>query len=186
MSMAESMYGDLKLDILPTENDLMVIYYVTGYCCRSLVNSFRCEKCKDATVADISDFDSIPEDSAQLLNDLNRGGLWKPSAELFGIGYLCWRVFAELCKDDLRQNFLKFQNQRRLFCEIVGMAFYEGVVISPWSAAVMCNNGHQILDGIAVRFYNCMCKNLLRTMNECKNVSKVKRKMRKLTGNNAK
>ena len=85
---AEMLFSDLQFNILPTENDLGVIYYVTGYCCRSLVRTNKCEKCKMATVADISDAldETIPESAHEFLN---RGGLWKPTSELFNIGCLC-------------------------------------------------------------------------------------------------
>lgn len=43
-----------ELNIEPSENDLAVTYYVTGYCCRSLVRPYKCSKCKEATVADIN------------------------------------------------------------------------------------------------------------------------------------
>ena len=45
----------------------------------------------------------------------------------------------------------------------------------------MCNNGHTLIEGLALRFFNCMRKNLVRdlTENESYNAS---RKIRKLTG----
>ena len=35
IAIAETLYKDIQFNILPTENDLGIIYYVTGYCCRS-------------------------------------------------------------------------------------------------------------------------------------------------------
>ena len=35
---------------------------------------------------------------------------------------------------------------------MVVLSFYEGEIVSPWSFAVMCENGLNILEGIFVRF----------------------------------
>ena len=86
--------------------------------------------------------------------------------KLFDVGYLHWRVFAELFKESLSENFLKATNQRNVFKEIVVLSFYEGEIVSPWSFAVMCENGPNILEGISVRFFNTLCKNLLRQLND--------------------
>ena len=41
---SESLYNNLQFNIAPTENDSAIIYYVTGYCCKSLVRSNRCDQ----------------------------------------------------------------------------------------------------------------------------------------------
>ena len=64
------------------------------------------------------------------------------------------------------------------------MAFYEKKIISSWSVSVMCNKGHNILEGISTRFFNCMAKNFLREMNELADTKAVK-KIRKMSGKNA-
>ena len=67
---AESLYGDLQLNILPTDNDVLVIFYVTGYCCKSLVSRNKCAECKDATIAGISEqrmtFLTVPTNSSKI------------------------------------------------------------------------------------------------------------------------
>ena len=98
---SESLYNDLQFNIAPTENDSAGIYYVTGYCCKSLVRSNRCDQCKQATVANIncsSDF-LIPKNAREFFNAFNRGGLWKPTPELFNVGCLCWTIFADFVKN---------------------------------------------------------------------------------------
>ena len=45
----------------------------------------------------------------------------------------------------------------------------------------MCENGHNILEGISVRFFNTMSKNLLRQLNDVETASTV-RKVCELTG----
>ena len=51
----EMLFGEMMFNKLPNENYIGLTYYVTGYCCRSLVRSSKCEHCKHATDADISD-----------------------------------------------------------------------------------------------------------------------------------
>ena len=184
---AESLYGDLHLNTPLTENDVAVTYSVTGFCCRSLVNTYKCEKCKEAAVAATNNCsnDKIPENASEFLKDINRGGLFTPTSEMFEIGCLCWKIFAELCQEPLRKTFLCGMNHRNVFIEIVNMAFYEGTIISPWTVLAMCDNGHNILTGFSVRFFNCMCKNLLREINELE-ATEATRKIRKIIGKNAK
>ena len=169
IAIAETLYNDIQFNILPTENDLGIIYYVTGYCCRSLVRCNKCDKCKKTTVSDVNNDaeDVISETAHKFFSDINRCGLWKPTRELFDVGYLYWRVFAELSRKSLSENFLKATNQRNVFKEIVVLSFYEGEIVSPWSFAVMCENGPNILEGVCVRFFNTMCKNLLRQLKRC-------------------
>ena len=178
---AESLYGDLMFNIKPTDNDFGIIYYVTGYCCKSLVRSNKCERCKEVTTATVSDSDNeIPDTANNFFKDINRGGLWKPTAEAFKIGCLCWNVFAELSSEKLRQDFLSATNQRGVFVNIVLMAFYEQAIVPPWSVAVVCEKGHNILEGISSRYFNCMCKNLIRQINSLQ-ISKEVRKLRKFS-----
>ena len=37
----------------------------------------------------------------------------------------------------------------------------------------MCEKGHNILEGISFRFFNTICKNLLRQINDVKTASKA-------------
>ena len=57
----------------------------------------------------------ISETAYEFFNDINRRGLWKPTLKFFDVGFLCWRVFAELSWVILRENFLKATNQQTVF-----------------------------------------------------------------------
>ena len=151
---AESLYGDLQFNILPTDNDVVVIFYVTGCCCKSLVSRNKCADCKNATIAGISEAtNDIPDSANQFIKDIDRGGLWKPKSEVFDFGCLCWKIFAELSEAGLRHKFLSCQeNQPAIFKELVTFAFYKGAVISPWSLTPMCAKEHIIFEGIAHGF----------------------------------
>lgn len=182
---ADSIAADLQLNIFPDQNDAAIIFYVSGYCCRSLVNCNKCHFCKETTVADVEEISGeldplAPTSAIEFFRDINRGGLWKPNLETFKIGALCWQVFAELSKSDLKNRFLTCQNQRFAFEEIINIVFYEKCSDYSWSIATMCANGHNILEGISKRFFNCMIKNLMRNLRE-EDSSKSSRKIRKLT-----
>ena len=73
------------------------------------------------------------------------------------------------------ESFLNTANQRDLFTEIVFITFYESVVISPWSVTVMCAAEHIILEGISIRFFDTMCKNLLLRINKSKPTSTARK-----------
>ena len=120
MVTAEALQAELLFNILPTENDAVVIFYVTGYCCKSLVKSTRYIECKTSIVAIIAEFvphstTTMHEYANKFFDGINRGGLWKPTTELYEIGCLCWKVFAELCNSDLKKSFLSAENQQEIF-----------------------------------------------------------------------
>ena len=80
MATAEALQAELLFNILPTENDAAVIFYVTGYCCKSLVKSTRCVECKTATVATIVEYvppltTTMHEYANKFFDGINRGGL---------------------------------------------------------------------------------------------------------------
>ena len=124
----DSIAADLHLDIFPDENNAFVIFNESGYCCRSLIKRNKCESCKEATVAAVDDVSNeinfvVPENAVQFFEDINRGGLRKPNLETFQIGTLCWRIFFELSKNDLRQQFLSSLNHRDVFTDRVATSW---------------------------------------------------------------
>ena len=183
---ADSIAADLHLNRCPDENDAAVIFYVSGYCSRSLAKANKCDSCKETTVASveiqvIDNMDtSIPQNVANFFNEINRGGLWKPNENTFRVGTLCWQVFSELSvsRNEVRQQFLSSLNQRRVFQEIINVIFYENC--TDFDFSTMCAKGHNVLEGISSRFFNCMMKNFMRNMCE-EDSRKSSRKIRKLT-----
>ena len=181
---AKSIQAELLFNVFPNENDAAIIFYVCGYCCRSLVKSNKCNACKEAIVEEVDKTlpimdENVPPKAIDFYNEINRGGLWKPTADIFNIGILCWKVFAEISMTELKQKLLRCDHQRDVFKKIVNISFYDTCAMLPWSFASICSNGHDIIDGIAMRFFNCMCKNLVRDLNESES-SRAARKIRKL------
>ena len=130
---AESLYVDMSFNIMPTENDVSVTFYVTGYC-RSLAKSNRCDSCKEITIASVEYLapeaePNVPVNAINFFNDINRGGLSKPIKEMFDVGMLCWGAFAEPSVEKLKKRFLSSVDQRSVFKEIVNIAFCESGVV---------------------------------------------------------
>ena len=42
----ESLQAEPFFNILPTKSDAAIIFYVTGYCCKSLIKSTKCDACR--------------------------------------------------------------------------------------------------------------------------------------------
>ena len=114
-------------------------------------------------------------------NEINRGGLWKPTTAVFDVGLLCWKIFAEIAYTNLKHFFLNGHDQRNIFKKIVSIAIFKGSVVSPWSVPARCYKGHEIVEGVAMRFYNCMYKNFMKNISE-RSFGSGERKIRKLTG----
>ena len=114
---AESLYADMSFNIMPTENDVSVIFYVTGYCCRSLAKTNRCDSCKKITIASVEYLapeaePNVPINAINFFNNINRGGLSKPTKQMLDVGILCWGAFAELSVEKLKKRFLSSVEQR--------------------------------------------------------------------------
>ena len=122
--------------------------------------------------------ENVPTQATDFFDEINRGGLWKPTAAIFNIGIFCWKIFAEISMTGLKQKFMSSDNHREVLKEIVNLAFYDGYVLSHWAVSSMCTNGHAIIEGLALRFFNCMCKNLIRNLSERdshRNATKIKK-----------
>ena len=176
MATAEALQAELLFNILPTENDAAVIFYVTGYCCKSLVKSTRCIECKTATVATIVEF--VPPLTTTMHEYASK--FFEPTTELYEIGRLCWKVFAELCNSDLKKSFLSAENQQEIFKEIINISYFNDDVAFQ-SLLALCSNGHNIV-GVSICFYNCMCKNLICQLTE-KGGRGTSAKIKKLSSN---
>ena len=49
--------------------------------------------------------ENVPPKAIDFYNKINRGGLWKPTADVFNIGILCWKVFAEIDMTELNKSY---------------------------------------------------------------------------------
>ena len=91
--------------------------------------------------------------------------------------------FKDFSVEKLKKRFLSSADQRSVFKEIVNIAIFESRVVSPWSVSTMCSKGHNLLESVSERPFNCMTKNLMRSM--CaEESSRVSKKINKITGKN--
>ena len=111
---------------------------------------------QNATVATIAELvppltTTTHEYAIKFFDGINRGGLWKPKTELYEIGCLCWKVFAELCNSDLKKSFLSAENQQEILKEIINISYFNDDVAFR-SLPALCSNGHNIVEGVQYVF----------------------------------
>ena len=87
----------------------------------------------------------------------------------------------EYLQNNWKKSFLNGLRQREVFTQIVNITFYDGTLISHWCVPALCHKEHNLLEGVLARFYNCMCKNLVRDVSERENNRSIK-KVQKLFG----
>ena len=101
---ARDIHSELLFNVLPDRCDQVIVFYVSGYCARSLVNSKKCEHCKETLVADSLKYclefevETVPKEAVEFLEEISRGGLWVPQDHLYRLGILCWQIFSEIKK----------------------------------------------------------------------------------------
>ena len=63
--------GDMQFNNLPTDNDVAVIFYITGYCFKSLTSQNKYAQCKGVAVAGITDsIDNILDNANNFFKDI--------------------------------------------------------------------------------------------------------------------
>ncbi len=181
--------------------DAQVICYVSGAFARSEWNQKKCVDCFELLVEKEDTEEKLPiltldgvitEDARQFLNEISRGGLLVPSNRTFTVGLKCWNVFSVIQKSgDLKNKFMDstVSNKKLLFAEIIRILITEDMVMSDESVGeytitdTCCPKGHNFVSSLACRFFNCMCKNLVKQLT-ARNVdaaAKTKLKVAKLS-----
>ena len=83
-------------DHWPSSSDANIIYYVSGAIARSVVRCNKCEHCKEALVCTDSTLEPLQFDqtseylASTFLDEVNRGGLSKPTEYTFMSALQCW------------------------------------------------------------------------------------------------
>ena len=166
---ADDIASSLVFSVIPTDNDLSTIYYVSGAVSRSVVRSTRCSHCKDELVSsdELDDSDAVPSAAVEFLDSVNRGGLSKPTEYAFSVSIVCWRIFEEIrSSSSLSSQLLNSTSrQRSLFVKVV-----DRLADNPFndcqhlSLDNYCVKGHDLKQLIAVRLFNCFAKNLVKSL----------------------
>ena len=183
---ADSIADALTYTYSPSCSDSNTIYYVSGAIARSVVRSTKCDNCKELLVTtdqqeephlhDVGDYDV-----STFLDDINRGGLCRPSEYTFTLAVHCWRVYAEIkATDELKKILLTAENQRRLFINVMERAVVNDGLLAFGN---YCTGGHDLQALIVQRFFNCVAKNLVKELSSAANedTTNQRRKIAKLT-----
>lgn len=174
----------------PSSSDANVIFYVAGAMSRSVCHITRCKHCKDELIEEgdqlptLSLDEAVDYESATFLQQINRGGLVRPSEYAFMVATQSWRIFQEIkTTSSLKAKFLATTNHRSLFQKIVDRATDYRVGPMPLVSENFCIKGHDLKALLLQRMFNCFAKNLVRELTEKaldKHASK-KRKIAKLS-----
>jgi hypothetical protein len=164
---ADLMAEKLVFNVIPTDNDLSIVYYASGAVARSVVRSTKCGHCKEELVSDDSymEHDSTLHKASEYLDSVNRGGLSKPTEYTLALSVICWRVFEELkASPTLSKQLLGSKCQRSLFLKIVDrLPDNQQYDCQQLMLDNYCVKGHDIKKLIVHRMFNCFAKNLVVT-----------------------
>ena len=188
-TVADFIAGALTNDHWPSASDANIIFYVAGAMARSVVRCNKCEHCKEGlistdTLTPLSYDESTDYSASTFLDDINRGGLSRPTEYTFMCALQCWRVFNIIkSSSDLTSKFLSATSHRSLFCKVMDRAVDEAgqtlLVDDNY-----CFKGHDLKTLVIRRFFNCIAKNLVRELTEKANPTSdqpsKKRKIAKL------
>ena len=155
-------------DHWPSSSDANIIYYVSGAIARSVVRCNKCEHCKEALVCTDSTLEPLQFDqtseylASTFLDEVNRGGLSKPTEYTFMSALQCWRAFTAIkSSPDLTTKLLSATSHRALFCKVMDRAMDGYTLLIEDN---FCFNGHDLKTLIVRRFFNCIAKNLVREL----------------------
>jgi hypothetical protein len=163
----------------PSSSDANVIFYVSGAMARSVVHITRCGYCKQELVdPDASQAVQLEEDfifnhgATKFLDDINRGGLTKPSEYTFMLAVHCWRVFEEInASPPLKSRLLAAECQRSLFVKIMDRVTDIDSLGHPLVSENYCFKGHDLKSLLVQRLFNCFAKNAVRKLTSDANQS---------------
>lgn len=123
-------------DISNLTDEIPIITYLAGYCCYVVRKKLKCNSCIELIVTDV-----VLEDSARLIQNLNRGGLVYPQKEIVDI--LCYNfVIVNKLTNDFEKSFMKCTNQRSLVIKITEQNLL-AAEIPNWDT---CDEGHTSKD----------------------------------------
>ncbi len=108
----------------------------------------------------------IDESVKELWMELNRGGLTSPSTAAFSLILKCWAVFAAIKRDDtLRARFLSSKNNKLLFLEVLMQSIeLDRDLDELLLGCICCTAGHTVTQNLTCRFFNCLAKNLVKSL----------------------
>lgn len=148
-----------------SEDNLSVIYYVSGYCGRSVSRSNKCIHCKSILLQSLSESLDVSENelnSDRLFKMVDRGGLAIPSELCFTLSAYIYRYFEQIVSDDdFLRKFFVIQNQQKTFISAV----YKKMSVCDTSKQIVktqCSSSHEVFLFLCRSLFNCFMKNTLK------------------------
>jgi hypothetical protein len=117
--------------------------------------------------------------STTFLDNINRGGLYRPSEYCYVTIVSCWRIYEGIRSSAvLKDKLLGVGNQRKLFVKVLERATENGQLLVDDN---LCMKGHDLKEQISIRLFNCVAKNLSKELTAAANrPSERSAKMRKI------
>lgn len=155
-------------------SDSNIVYYVSGAVARSCLKLFKCSPCEEILICN-EPFDHYDLDDSEFktyFDDINRGGLVKPTNMLFLLGIHCYKLFYDLKHNTLaKQHFLESSCQKILFVNLVDRTTCD---------EILCIHNHNIKKTFVMKFFNCIAKNFVKDMSAGTTSISKTRKLSKL------
>ena len=182
-----------------TAADKSIIYYVAGFVSKSTMKHNKCTECenvlgsKNEEIVILID-DSLPPESKEFLNSINRGGLIKPSDILYTACTGAWEIYTLIMDNaESKTEFLASKNHRAIF-HVCYITYLKSRNKFDELFSFKCMNDHlfeTFLKKISEKFFNVMAKNFVSETNSVthslkKRKSTAKDDKRSLTRSQAK
>ena len=172
------------------QGDLAACFYVAGYAANTIRKSISCDACISLFVENNEPVTTFPlfDIACDLLmaskftNQINRGGLVYPTDAVFYLCALTSSVFSIISNNSiLKTKILCDRSPRLLFAELI--LIITSKIESPHNFnTVICSSYHQtslFYKRYLYVLFNCMAKNVIKTVNFANNCTGIARKIKK-------
>ena len=152
--------------------DADIVYYVAGFISKSVKKTVKCTACGNM-LGDNSEMKMrieglIPENCQSFVDEINRGGLIKPSDIVFITCVISWDVYSQIMENiEAKSTFMSSKMHRRVFNFVV----QEKIKDDDRYIDILkttCLQNHLFVDlftKVVNKFFNCMCKNFASEIN---------------------
>lgn len=179
-ALANDIADSLEFNTSITNDDLTTLAYVCGAVVRSVCNTTKCKSCS-LYLIDNQDSDNelqVNSDVFKFFNQIDHGGLTKPTEFAWTVCLHSYKVFTELKNNkQLFDKFMLSKNHMLLFEKITVRCLNEIDLITSYSN--YCDFDHELNFLLCKSLFNCLSKNLVKT-NSNVNYKSIQGKIKKL------
>ena len=161
------------------EEELRVIYFVSGYCGNLEKSALKCAECYSHLLAGPHMTEADSENS--FFRNINRGGLMAPSNVLYPVCCATYHIFCQLKTSQSFFDFMRCSSPVTSFVKMVVPVITNDAQIN---LSAVCN--HDIMpiwQRIITHFFNTLAKNFTQNTSCLANPLSNRRKVTKLTAN---